>query len=467
MRVIDSVIPVVTPAEMAAIDRDAPEPVDVLVARAGWAVAGAAVDMMGGTYGRRVVVVAGKGNNGADGRYAAGVLARRGVRVRVVDAAGGPAPTRPRGGVDLVIDAAYGTGFRGEYQAPDPGRRARPRGRHPVGRRRAHRRRRAGRGPGRPHRHLRRPQAGPPLPPGTGVGGRVDVVDIGLDVVAADHPRGRARRRRRVGAPAPGRHPQVEVGGVGGGGVGRDDGRRPPGGPGRHAGGRGHGPPGHPRRARPTPPLPRGRGPAAPGRGVGRRASSPTSGGRRRWWWGPASGRADAAADAVRRLVAGARRCRPSSTPTASTPWGRPRRPPPSSAPRPRPPSSRPTTASSSASPAIPPGPDRVGRRPRPGRPHPRHGAAQGPDDGRGRPRRARCCCRPRATSGWPPPAPATCWPASSAPTWPRASTACGRRPRPPSSTGGPGHLGWRHGLVAGDLLDLLPAVLDRGRRRS
>jgi NAD(P)H-hydrate repair Nnr-like enzyme with NAD(P)H-hydrate dehydratase domain len=24
------------------------------------------------------------------------------------------------------------------------------------------------------------------------------------------------------------------------------------------------------------------------------------------------------------------------------------------------------------------------------------------------------------------------------------------------------GHLGWRHGLVAGDLLDLLPAVLDR-----
>ena len=85
---------------MAAIDRDAPEPVEVLVARAGQAVATAAVDMMGGTYGRRVLVVAGKGNNGADGRYAAGRLARRGVRVEVVDAADPPdrraRPARPR-----------------------------------------------------------------------------------------------------------------------------------------------------------------------------------------------------------------------------------------------------------------------------------------------------------------------------------------------------------------------------------
>ena len=35
--------------------------------------------MMGGAYGRRVVVVAGKGNNGADGRVAADRLRRRGV----------------------------------------------------------------------------------------------------------------------------------------------------------------------------------------------------------------------------------------------------------------------------------------------------------------------------------------------------------------------------------------------------
>jgi len=61
-------IPVVTPAEMAAIDAAAPEPVEVLIERAGAAVARAATRMMGGTYGRRVVVLAGKGNNGNDGR---------------------------------------------------------------------------------------------------------------------------------------------------------------------------------------------------------------------------------------------------------------------------------------------------------------------------------------------------------------------------------------------------------------
>jgi NAD(P)H-hydrate epimerase len=111
------VIPVVTPAEMKAIDEAAPEPVDVLVERAGAAVARGALEMLGGAYGRRVVVVAGKGNNGADGRAAAVRLRQRGVRVEVVDAAGAP-PALPRS--DLVVDAAYGTGFRGEYHAPDP-----------------------------------------------------------------------------------------------------------------------------------------------------------------------------------------------------------------------------------------------------------------------------------------------------------------------------------------------------------
>ena len=69
-----AVIPVVTPEEMAAIDRAAPEPVEVLIERAGAAVARAALDLLGGAYGRRVVVVAGKGNNGADGRAAAARL---------------------------------------------------------------------------------------------------------------------------------------------------------------------------------------------------------------------------------------------------------------------------------------------------------------------------------------------------------------------------------------------------------
>jgi NAD(P)H-hydrate epimerase len=104
---------------MSAVDAAAPEPVEVLVGRAGAAVARVALDMLGGTYGRRVVVIAGKGNNGADGRDAAARLRRRGVRVAVIDAADALRSVPP---CDLVIDAAYGTGFRGEYDAPDPGR---------------------------------------------------------------------------------------------------------------------------------------------------------------------------------------------------------------------------------------------------------------------------------------------------------------------------------------------------------
>lgn len=110
--------PVLTPEEMAAVDAAAPEPVEVLIGRAGAAVARHALDLLGGIYGRRVTVVAGKGNNGNDGRDAARRLARRGVRVRVVPASEAPERLPPS---DLVIDAAYGTGFRGSYRAPDPG----------------------------------------------------------------------------------------------------------------------------------------------------------------------------------------------------------------------------------------------------------------------------------------------------------------------------------------------------------
>jgi ADP-dependent NAD(P)H-hydrate dehydratase / NAD(P)H-hydrate epimerase len=90
---------------------------DTLVRRAGTATAHAGLRLMRGAYGRRVVVVAGKGSNGADGRVAAATLARRGARVAVLEAS--EAPTElPR--CDLVIDAAYGTGFRGSYDAPRP-----------------------------------------------------------------------------------------------------------------------------------------------------------------------------------------------------------------------------------------------------------------------------------------------------------------------------------------------------------
>ena len=110
-------LPIVTPAEMAAFDAAATESVDVLIDRAGRAVARTAIEMLGGTYGRRVVVIAGKGNNGNDGRSAAARLERSGVRVVIVDAT--DAGTIPE--CDLVIDAAYGTGFRGRWPAPDVG----------------------------------------------------------------------------------------------------------------------------------------------------------------------------------------------------------------------------------------------------------------------------------------------------------------------------------------------------------
>ena len=111
-------IPVVTAEEMRAIDAAAPEPFGVLVERAGAAVARVALEELGGAYGRRVVVVCGKGNNGADGRVAARLLRARGVRVLELDAASAPKVLPP---CDLVIDAAYGTGFRGTYDPPDPG----------------------------------------------------------------------------------------------------------------------------------------------------------------------------------------------------------------------------------------------------------------------------------------------------------------------------------------------------------
>ena len=111
-------IPILTPDEMAAVDAAAPDPVDVLVERAGAVVAHHALLLLGGAYGRRVVLLAGKGNNGADGRAAARRLRRRGVRVEEIDAKAAPEQLPA---ADLVIDAAYGTGFRGEHHAPDPG----------------------------------------------------------------------------------------------------------------------------------------------------------------------------------------------------------------------------------------------------------------------------------------------------------------------------------------------------------
>jgi hydroxyethylthiazole kinase-like uncharacterized protein yjeF len=112
------VLPIVTPEEMRAIDAAAPDAEETLIERAGSAVAWAALRMLGGAYGRRVVVLAGHGNNGNDGRVAARRLSARGVQVRVIDATSAPASLPD---CDLVIDAAFGTGFRGEWKAPDAG----------------------------------------------------------------------------------------------------------------------------------------------------------------------------------------------------------------------------------------------------------------------------------------------------------------------------------------------------------
>ena len=112
--------PVLRVEEMRAVDANVLHTVseETLVERAGTAVATWAVRMLGGTYGRHVVIVAGKGNNGADGRVAAARLRRRGARVTVVEASDAPDRIATVGTVDLVIDAAYGTGFRGTYRAP-------------------------------------------------------------------------------------------------------------------------------------------------------------------------------------------------------------------------------------------------------------------------------------------------------------------------------------------------------------
>ncbi len=103
---------------MREIDAHAPVPVDVLIGRAGAAVARVALEMLGGAYGRRVHVLAGPGNNGADGRVAADRLRERGVAVTVHDALDPPTGLPP---CDLVIDAAFGTGFRDRWAPPEVG----------------------------------------------------------------------------------------------------------------------------------------------------------------------------------------------------------------------------------------------------------------------------------------------------------------------------------------------------------
>ncbi len=116
--------PVVTPAEMAAIDAEAPEPVEELIERAAWAVAREAVAMLDHSpYGKRIAVLAGKGNNGADGRGAVVHLERRGARCTVIDIGAGSSDDSGQRvdlsnlRFDLIIDACFGTGLTRPFDA--------------------------------------------------------------------------------------------------------------------------------------------------------------------------------------------------------------------------------------------------------------------------------------------------------------------------------------------------------------
>jgi ADP-dependent NAD(P)H-hydrate dehydratase / NAD(P)H-hydrate epimerase len=110
-------------------------PAEVLMERAGSAVARHVIALAGRRYGVRAAVVCGKGNNGGDGFVAARLLAEDGVSTRCLlvgdaGAARGPAgrqlaqarssparvePFAPRllAGCDVIVDALFGTGFKG------------------------------------------------------------------------------------------------------------------------------------------------------------------------------------------------------------------------------------------------------------------------------------------------------------------------------------------------------------------
>ena len=365
------------PRRWRAIDAAAPEPVDVLIERAGAAVARAAVELLGGTYGRRVVVIAGKGNNGATAvRGCAGCGARAcGCAVSTPPTPPGALPDR-RPGHRRRLRHRVPRRVRGARRR----RRAGARGRHPERRRRAHRRARAARAAADAHRHVRRPEAGPPAAArararrrGRGRRHRPRR-DRG-----AGAPR-RGRRRGRRGCPtAPARRPQVAGGGVGRGRLPGHDRRGAPGRRGRPARRRratcGCRPPGVDDAADCPTEVVRRR-PAR--RRLGRRGARRRSTGSRRSSSAPGLGTAPETADAVRG------RGRPSPTArSSSTATGSPRSgPTPPTVVGPVRPCSRPTTASSSGWRGGRPAPT-ASPRPGPGRAH----------------RGASCCSRARPRS--------------------------------------------------------------------
>lgn len=111
--------PVVSLEEMREFDARAVEDVgfDELVRRAGYAVAHQATTMLEGASGKRIGILAGGGSNGEDGRVAARVLEARGALVTLLAP---DAVASELGEMDLLIDAAFGTGLTRPYEAPAP-----------------------------------------------------------------------------------------------------------------------------------------------------------------------------------------------------------------------------------------------------------------------------------------------------------------------------------------------------------
>ena len=112
--------PIVTAREVQEFDRGLAEArlVDATIERVGFAVARAALGLLGRAYGKRVAILQGPGNNGRDGAAAGRYLAARGVRVETFSPAE-LAGLRQRPGFDLVVDALFGTGLARAFQPPE------------------------------------------------------------------------------------------------------------------------------------------------------------------------------------------------------------------------------------------------------------------------------------------------------------------------------------------------------------
>jgi ADP-dependent NAD(P)H-hydrate dehydratase / NAD(P)H-hydrate epimerase len=108
-------------------------PEGTLMQRAAAGLASAVIDLMGGAYGRHVLLLVGPGDNGGDALYAGARLARRGARVEVLPVAdrvheAGLAEVRRAGGrvvaladltpPDVVVDGIVGIGGRPGLRQP-------------------------------------------------------------------------------------------------------------------------------------------------------------------------------------------------------------------------------------------------------------------------------------------------------------------------------------------------------------